>query len=82
MASFMGRRRAENWKSLFSGVWRPEKRREVTVDNELSQTAPCGTLAFRGTIDRQGRKESERALSLPGIRSVIITDVIIKPVLI
>lgn len=35
MASFMGRRRAENWKSLFSGVWRAEHRREVTVDNEL-----------------------------------------------
>ena len=51
MAAFMGRRRAGNWKSLFSGVWRAEYRREVTVDNELRQTAPCGTLAFRGTVE-------------------------------
>lgn len=50
MASFMGRRQAENWKSSFSGVWRAEPRREVTVDNELSQTVPCGTLAFRGAV--------------------------------
>lgn len=49
MAAFMGRRRAENWKSLFSGVWQAEYRREVTMDNELSQTVPCGALAFRGT---------------------------------
>lgn len=55
MASFMGRRQAENWKSLFSGVWRSENRREVTVDNELSQTVPCRTLAFRGTVDYQRR---------------------------
>lgn len=50
MAASMGRRRAENWKSLFSGVWRAEHRREVTVDNELSQSVPLGTLAFRGTV--------------------------------
>lgn len=51
MAAFMGRRRAENWKNLFSGVWRAEYRREVTMDNELSQTVSCGTLAFRGTVE-------------------------------
>jgi hypothetical protein len=34
------------------------------VDNKLSQTAPCGMLAFGGTV---GRKESERAC-LPGTR--------------
>lgn len=31
----MGRRRAGNWKSLFSGVWRAEFRREVTVGNAV-----------------------------------------------
>lgn len=72
MASFMGRRQAENWKSLFSGVWRTENRREVTVDNKLSRAEPCGTLALRGTVDRQGRKESERALSLPGISDLLL----------
>lgn len=51
MAAFLGRRRAENWKSLFSGVWQAEYRREVTRDNELSQTVPRGTLAFRGTVE-------------------------------
>lgn len=35
MVVFMGRRRVENWKSLFSGVGRVEYRREVIVDNEL-----------------------------------------------
>lgn len=64
----MGRRRAENWKSLFGGVWRAENRREVALDKELSQTLPCRMLAFRSPVDRQGRKESERALSLPGIK--------------
>lgn len=79
MASFMGRRQVENWKSLFSGVWRAEYQREVTVDNELSQTAPCRLLAFGGTVDRQGRKESKKALSLPGIRrDFTITDAAIK----
>lgn len=58
---------------MFSGVWRAENRREVTVDNELSQTVPCGMLAFRGTVDRQGRKESERALSLPGIKRELLS---------
>lgn len=51
MAAFLGRRWAENWKSLFSGVWRAEYRREVTRDTELSQTVPRGTLAFRGTVE-------------------------------
>lgn len=67
----MGRRRAENWKSLFGGVWRAENRREV-LDKELSQTLPCRTLAFRSPVDRQGRKESERALSLPEIRRELL----------
>lgn len=68
----MGRRRAENWKSLFGGVWRAENGREVALDKELSQTLPCRKLAFRGTVDRQGRKESERALSLPGIKRELL----------
>lgn len=65
MASFMGRRQPENWKSLFSGVWRAENRREVTVDNELSQTAPCRTLAFRGTVDYQRTGEGFRKGLVP-----------------
>lgn len=46
MASFMGRRQAENWKSLFSGVWRAEHRREVTVDNKLSRCMEYKRLAL------------------------------------
>lgn len=65
MASFMGRRRAENWKSLFSGVWRAEHRGEVTVDNELSQTAPCRTLAFRSTVDNRQGSSSEKKVFVP-----------------
>lgn len=62
MASFMGRRWAENWKSLFSGVWKAELRREMTVDNELSQTVPCGTLAFRGTVHNHQGRSSQKGL--------------------
>lgn len=30
----------------------------MTEDNEPSQTVPGRMLALRGTVDRQGRKES------------------------
>lgn len=59
---FMGRRQAENWKSLFSGVWGAEHRREVTVGNELSQTVPCRTLAFRGTVDNHQGSSTQKGL--------------------
>lgn len=38
-------------EELVQWVWRAECRREVTVDKELSQTAPSGRLAFRGTAE-------------------------------
>lgn len=57
MASFMGRRQAENWKSLFSGVWGAEHRREVTVDNKLSRCMGHKHLALeiaKGEAVRKG----------------------------
>lgn len=53
-----GKKAGSKLEELVWWVCRAENRREVTEDNEPSQTVPGRTLPLRGTVDRPGRKES------------------------